>query len=920
VRELEQLQACAGAVRRGEPWTVAVVGEPGIGKTALVRRAADTLTDFELLWAPCSPEEQDCAFGVVDQLSRRLDLRSSASAPHLARGAVLDATDATPVEIGVELFEAVTAAQAVRPVAVVVEDVQWADDASMSSLGVLARRMWHERILLLVTARPETDNRPAPPYGGKAWWQRLIETAGHGLRISLNGMAEAEARELIRAAGAGSFGPAAVRRLLAHTDGNPLYLNSLVIGAQGRDLADPRLPLPIPESLTAAVRRNLDRLAPDGRRLVEALAILGATVPLGVAARIGGVSDPVAELEQVLDSGLVKWWPGEPSTPVCIQHALQQQAVIEAISPSQRRVLHAAAAPLVGAASAWAHRVAAADRFDAALAAELEAEADKLSRDGQPARAATLDLWAAGLTESRQGHDRRLLTGAVHLLFARDYARCLTLQESIEACSPSGARACALGGMAYARNDLHEAQALLSGAIEAADAEGAAAVAELACVLLGAVYSRQHRADRALPVLLRAVGLDLPAPRAVNYARHLITLASENFTGPSTEPLPADLDRTPSAGGPQIRLAANLLLNPCGILSAMAGELHAATPDLATAARRQRIGEPAGVGVREYFMLAAFQYLAGAWDDASLTAHKSLTVATATGQLFDFAAGHAIASMMAATQGRWDVAEEQLKSSERGAERSALPLDSLYPVMAQTILAQARGDTTAMDQALRRFLAQGISRHGWWLPLLIEARTGSGQLEEAAEALAHLEALAEDVPGLQVTASWLEGALAQARGDAGGALRTYRTALELPRDPEEVPLHRIRLEHALGRMLLTLDQTAALHHLHQARSGYTAVGALAFAARAAEESGEPPQGTETTVRAAAPAGPLAVLTEREQAVARLAVDGKTNKEVAESLYISTKTVEYHLGHVFAKLGLTSRRQLRSVFGTSQGAA
>ncbi|MGW2556548.1 helix-turn-helix transcriptional regulator [Streptomyces sp. NPDC001635] len=906
--QMEQLQACACAVRVGVPWVVAITGEAGIGKTALLRQLTDSLTDFDVLWASCDATEQDYAFGVFDQLVRRLAPSLPAHAAPLAHDIL---TDATPVALGAGLITALTAAQKQRPVAVVVDDAQWADPASMAALGFVARRMWQERILIALTARTDPDPlQDAPSVTCEPRWERTAAATEHNLLIPLTGMEESEISQLAQALGAGPLSAQAADRLRAHTHGNPLYLHALLTEVPGPDLADLHLPLPAPHFLVTAIHTALDRLAPDSRRLIEALAILGTQVPLPVAAQTAGVADPTEALAQALGTGLVQWWPSEPSTPVRIKHTMQRHIIIQAIPPSQRAALHAAAASQVDANAAWAHRAAAAEHADASLAAELEAEADRLTAASQLSRAATLLLWAADLSESQQQYDHRLLTGALRALLARDYARCLGLAEAVEACETSAARSCVLGAVAYARADLFQAHLLLTEALEAAEAQGAQDVTVLACALLGATYSRQHRTDAALPLLLRAIGLDLPQPRAVNYARHLLTLATQSLLPALPQPSttrPADTAHGPAG------LAASLLLNPRGLLREMANELHTGTDDLATLVRRQRVGEVGDVRVSEYLILAAFQYLAGTWDDAAVTAHKSLTVAASQGQLFDFAAGHAIASMAAATQGRWEAADAQLRSSERAASRTGTPLDHLYTVMAHIIRAQAHGDATAMSQALTRLPSLSSAWHGWWLPLQVEAYTGAQQLDEAADALAQLEALAEEVPSLKVTAGWLAGELYQARGQADSALHTYQSVLQLACEPDEIPLHRARLEHAYGRMLLTQDRSSALEHLHQARSRYLAAGAPTFAIRATEDSHD-----HSPARPAAGGRPAA-LTGRETDVACLAAEGMTNKEVAEKLFLSTKTVEYHLGHIFTKLGLTSRRQLRAALADQQQA-
>ncbi|WP_406191394.1 AAA family ATPase [Streptomyces sp. NBC_01017] len=901
VPQLEQLQACVSEVRGGASWTVVIEGEAGMGKTMLVQRLMSSLDDFDVLWASCDPMEQDLAFGVVDQLVRRFPPQMLTSSAMLAKAAF---RDVAPAEVGAELIRILTTTQAHRPLVLAVDDVQWSDTASRVVLGFLERRLWTQRVLVLVTARTGSEALPGGESG--QWWQRAATSTDHYVRMSLTGMDEAETSQMVPASGRDSISPAAVKRLVDYTGGHPLYLRSLLAAIPAGDLADLHRPLAAPESLTSTTRRAVDRLKPDSVSLVEALAVLGKTVPLPLAAQVAGVPASAEALEPALEAGLVQWWPREVPARVRIKHALQQEAIYQTVSPPRRRALHSAAASLVDANAAWRHRVAAADHTAPALAVELDAEADRLASLGQLSRSATLILWAAELSDSRDDHERRLLTGAIRLLLARDYLRCFDLTDAVRSCTESPTRTCVLGGLAYAQGDLQEAQWRLTEALRAADTQGPVHIAELACVWLGTIYTRQHQWEKALPLVLRAAGLDLPQPRAVNYARHLMILASDTLA--ETRPAPDRRAFTDGEESARAALAASLLLNPRGILREMAKELHAGMEDLKTLVRRQRVGEVQEIQVSEYFTLAAFQYLTGVWDDASLTAQHALTLATSSGQLFDFAAGHAIASMAAASQGRREVALDQLQASEQAAERTQLPLDQVYPVLARVILGQAQGDPHTMDKALKHLPAPSNGWQSWWLPLQVEAYTGTGRLDEAAEALGRLEAIAEDVAGLKVSARWLSGDLSMAKGDSDTASMAYRSGLALPADTDEIPFHRARLNHAYARLLLPTDPATAQRCFHRARETYLTIGATPFTERVTTESAgsqatRPPE--EETVDAL-----LEPLTARERAVARLVAEGMTNKETAQNLYVSPKTVEYHLGHIFEKLGLTSRRQLR----------
>jgi len=238
----------------------------------------------------------------------------------------------------------------------------------------------------------------------------------------------------------------------------------------------------------------------------------------------------------------------------------------------------------------------------------------------------------------------------------------------------------------------------------------------------------------------------------------------------------------------------------------------------------------------------------------------------------------------------------------------------LYPAVAEATLAQARGDHARILAALSPLLDQpqtdsdGQHDQFWWRPLHVEALIAVGQLSEAATALAMVAALAKNAASLRIGYGWLSGWLAHRLGDAVTARCTYEEALATPVTADESPFLRARLEQAYGQLLLAeRSRRPAITWLRRAHEHYAALGARPFVEQCTADlmacglRGADPGMAEQ------PAG----LSGREHRVAHLVAQGLTNHEVAKELYISTKTVEYHLSNIFIKLGITSRRQLRS---------
>ncbi|WP_033821478.1 AAA family ATPase, partial [Kitasatospora sp. MBT63] len=886
--ELAVVAGCAAKAADGVPWLVVVQGEAGIGKTALVRKTVAALDDFSPWWAVCDPAEQDYRFGAVEQLLRRIPRADLQDYPLLSR----IPEGAPPVEVGAQLLRLLGTLEERRPVVLVVDDIQWIDEASMGTLRFLVRRWWSERVLLVATSR--TGSRGTLPdrarAGEKTASERLIAGVEHATTVTLRGLDRAEVFALARATGSEGLTTRAAERLRAHTGGHPLYVRSLLTQVPADDLTDPQSTLPVPESLAATVRQILAGLDESSRGLVEALAVLDTQVPLAVAAEVAGIADAATALGAALASGLVEWWPEAATTLLQLRHNLQRDAVYETITPPRRRHLHASAARLVDVNASWAHRVAATDRSDAALADELQTEAERQAAAGQGARAATFLLWAADLSESRPVQEQRLLAAVTQLLQVSDYARGFALEDAVSQCTPSAARSGVLGRLAFGRGSFSVAKDLLTQAVAQADAGGDTETAALSLLWLGGVLVWQSRGAEALPALRRALELGPPDPQFVGYAEYLWVLASEWIDGPRPT-LQGFEARHPglSQDAEMVPVPDSVLLRARSIACGAMGYLHRATQDLVTLTRRQRDGQVVDVRATDYFMLASHQYWSGRWEEALVSAERALGLAATNGPLSGRAPGQAVAAMVAAGQGRWDAAEEHCEASREAARSSAVFSDSIYPAMAAAVVAQARDDLDGMFRALQPVHEgpQTGSMFSWrliWLPLFAQAQIGVGELDRASGTLAQIRAL--DVPSLQVGIRWLEGLLAEGHRDPEAAERWYREGIGLPAAADDMPLHRAFVEHACGRVLVARGRTqAAADHLQAARGRYDALGAAPFSQRAEQEMAG--IGTSDAVRS--PLGVLTRLTERERAVTHLAAQGLTNQEIAKELYVSAKT-------------------------------
>ncbi len=346
VSELAAIGACVDAVSGGAGRLAWVEGDPGSGKTALVNHVvAELPTSFVVLRAAADESTADQPFAVLKQLG--IEGRGS------------------PQAVGLDLVALLTEAGGRGPVAVVVEDLHWADRESRQALLTVVRRVGEERVLLLVTSRPG-----AAPDG----WERLLLDPSASSRVVLGALSRDDVGEMARVAGL-ALPWRAVGRLHEHSGGLALYVRTLLTELSFSQLAAPGGDLPVPRSRGSTILARLAGLPPDARQLAAALSVVGGVVPLPVAGRIARVDHPAGALEALLETGFVTWRPGEASTPAGFTHPLYRAALYADLAPTRRRELHRAAAESLDAAAALRHRVAAADGIDDDLARDLDESA-----------------------------------------------------------------------------------------------------------------------------------------------------------------------------------------------------------------------------------------------------------------------------------------------------------------------------------------------------------------------------------------------------------------------------------------------------------------------------------------------------------------------------------------------------------------
>jgi len=892
--ELARVAEVVSRVEAGQPYLVAIEGDPGVGKTALARRCLAGASGLRVLSARADQAETDLDFGIVDQL-----LRTAGAAFPTFPSADGTGSPASSFAVGAHLLEVVGDPQSTAAVAILVDDLQWADRRSVEALTFMLRRLSVDPVLTMVVYRGTSDRLDEAA-------QALLRSVDNRLDIPLGGLGPDEVAALAAALTAGPLDDEVLQRLYRGTGGHALYLRTVL--SEGLRL-DPQAPgrLALPRSLAAAVGDHLRVLPPETRVMVEMLSVLSLRMPLAQLGQAAQVDSPSAAIEPAVASSLVDWWPEEPTCPVEIRHLLVRDAVYAGITATRRRVLHARAASVVSESASWEHRVAALDRPDEGLAAELERLADEEVAGGRLALAATHLRWASDVSPARTDRERRLLTAALHLMLAEE-SRGLELRDAVDETGSSPLRSCVQGTMAFSAGQLAEAQTRFSEALaQARNDPDSRPLAALIANKLAGTYTLLGDGEQVQEFGRWALGTGCLDAATASQTRTLIAIGTCEVAGPD-EAL-AELGHL-DADAARISPVEVDALALRGVFRLLAGDLEQAVHDLTASLKLARGGATLTTGLRAYCYLALAQYLAGAWDDVLLTAEQGVSAAAIRARRYALPLLHLAAGCVPAGRGQAEEAEQHARLAEEAAASVDYSQEGLYAAMARALVCQATADYLGMTDALAPWrddaALDGRTRMDavLWRPLLAEGLIGTGQAEQAAAVLPQLRADNGQVSYLQPALAWLDGWLAELRGAPEQAREIYQRG----EDTTDIrsPVYTARLLLAHGRLLRrTGNRKDAVERLRRANALFSGLRAGPFIARAEEE-------LEACHLPRDPARkqPALALTSRETEVAHLVGKGLSNPEIAAELFISRKAVEYHLGNIYAKCGLQGRQQLR----------
>jgi DNA-binding CsgD family transcriptional regulator len=881
-RELAVLDDRLAAARLGHPQVVFVEGDPGSGKSSLLARFLGSLTDAAILEAGADEEESLLSYGVIDQLE-----------PGAATDPAMD-----PMAVGAQLLATLDDLQADDHVAVLsIDDLQWADRPSSRAVLFALRRLRADRVLTIVSTRIGGVVDPG--------WTRFVAGDPRVTQIRLGGLSSDDLTELAGRLGLGSLSSQGASRLLEHTGGNALYCRALLdeIGVAGLSRAGEG-ELPAPRELSAVILARVAALPPVTQAFLGAASVLGHHGLLSAIGTVAQLADAQQEIDQAVTAGVLI--EGPLRSEVSFAHPLYRAAIYADLPPTRRRELHARAAGLVAGRARLVHLVAAAVGPDEALAAELEASASASSGAGDSAASAWAIEQAAALSPATADRERRWLDAAAILLNAADTSAAARVLAS---CQVSSARRDALVGLLEVFTGSLTAEDRLLAAWHAHDPMAEPEIGARAATSLTNWMVISGRPDQALTWADRAVAATVEgsALRAMARTGQAFAFAAG---GRSAEGL-AVLDFLPASGN-DVPIAESDALIMRGILRVYSDDLAGAIADLGVAVARLHTGLPSTYPVPCLAALSDAYFRRGDWDAAIAHAQLATSLAQDTDRPVDLARAHGRAAQVLACRGQWTAAQAHVAAARAAAERLPRVLPIAAAASAVVALASARGDfaaTLAAAEPVRssnRLDVGGRPGIFNWRAAEIDALIGLRRLDEGQAALDEFDA-AIPLGGLDSAAL----SVARCRGNLAAAQGKDTDATHAFDEAHALEAHvSMPFEHALlgldhGRHLRrTDDQLAAISQLERAHRLFSDLGADPYVHACADELAP----LRVTAATASP-GTNMGLSRAELAVAQLVATGLTNREVASQLYLSVKTVEYHLRNSYMKLDITSRREL-----------
>ncbi len=891
--EARTLDALIESARDERSAVLVLRGEPGIGKTALLDAIEERAENMNLLRCAGIEAEHELAFAGMHQLVRPcVELIEQLPAPQAAAlrsalGLSLDSVnDRFLVSLGLLSLLAEYAEQG--PVLCLIDDAQWLDRPSAEALLFAARRLEAEPIAIVIAAREGDPRRFEAP----------------GLPdLELNGIARTESAELLRARFDRELPAEVLAVLLDAAAGNPLALLEMPAGLTPGQL-DGTEPIVGPPRARGAVEAEYRARVAALPEPTQRALLIAAADEVGDAATIASAAEQLggslADLQPASAAGLAA-----VDDRVEFRHPLVRSAVYRSASRDARAEAHRALAAVVDdpSRSVW-HRAAITDGADETLAAELEAAGEQAAARGAQATAADTFERAAELSDDPARRASRLCRAAQTSLDAGRLDTALALVERARPLADPGQ----LTGLEMVRSleAMRRGSPLESHALTMAAGEALAEANpdQARTMILWSLFIAFQGgwAERVLGDVGSALGALAGTGGSVEVERYGLALveaveaivcgdtelATERFE--EAERLGETLGSIPLATMPAfVHLIRGEFADMCEVVTRRLAEQRASGAV---------IGLAGGIS-----LLVGAQVFDRRLRPAIASVDEGLQLARHFGYENDETALLALRARIAALQGRENDCREDAAEAMRRSLANGIGWATLNARLALGELELGLGNPgEAIEQfeQLDQSLVPPVVMMA--VPDLVDAAVRSGDRERALAAVESYRAWAP-----LSRASLVQATLARVRaqvdeGDDAEVL--YEEALDRHRF-DAAPFERARTQLAFGEWLRReRRKTDARTHLRTARDTFEGVGATLWAERARGEL----QATGETARKRDPTT-VDELTPQELRIAQLVTGGATNRDVAAQLFVSPKTVEYHLRKVFLKLGVKSRVEL-----------
>ena len=909
IPELARIDQALAEARLGRGSALLIQGEPGIGKTELLTHAIQSAGEMSVLSARGVQFEADVPYSGLHELLMpafgHLDRLPTAQAAALRSSLGLgERIEADRLVVGAATLGLITTYAEQKPLLVVVDDAHWLDGASAGALAFAARRLAVDAIALLVALR-SGESSPFLAAGLPG--------------IHLEGLDTGSAEALLRRDGE-PISSDVVDWVVAATAGNPLAL--IELGAEATRLKPPAgdAPLPISTSVERAYLRRAATLSENARCALLLLSALGSADPEHVASAAGKLGLPFEAVEEAeAAAGLVLFRRGHLE----FVHPLARAAIYHAASTADRRAAHRALAEVMTDPAdtdrrAW-HQAAAAVGPDPAAAAAMEEAGERARQRTACAAAAAAFVEAARLSEDGELRSKRLVSGATCAWLAGDAEQAVRLLEQATPLAESPDLRCdieaLLGHIAIRQGDVDRGQQILVAAATAIrDHDRLKAIRLLgdACISAYGFGHPERRLDAARLALELIRSDDPPEFRGlahVAYGTHAV-LAASGADGP------AHMRESVTLFGvlPAERMD-TLLLMAAGIAGIFLREAEAGRELLERVLLVARESAPTGaLPMLLFFLGRDAATTAERWSVARAFYEEAARIAVETTQLIWQANSVAGLAWLDAYEGREEGSRDHAALAMELAERYDMGFIKAWSL---TALGQLELGLGRPQKALEHLLECSVELERIGVsdpdlapaPDLVDAYVRLGRSNEARQVLDAYAPVAEakGQPFALARSARARALLAPAQ-EIGEA---FATALSYHAQTPDT-FERARTELFFGeRLRRARRRVEARRQLRAALRTFERLGAAPWADRALAElraSGETARPRDDSHRL--------TLTPQELQVALAIAEGRTTREAAAKLYLSPKTIEYHLHSIYDKLEIRSREELASALGVT----